>query len=468
VTLTDIEAAIEAAAAPTKPKPPVSSDASMQDAGLFSLLSLDTIACIMQDLTLYNKLLFAIEVCKGLRPLRQVEALWTRFAIVEPDHSHYHEVTWINGKGLLRLADWLPNRGAVTELALHVSKSISVSDVSAVLQQFGHVEHLRLTGQGVLKKLLIEAHSTPRPLLRELVLDYNQVGTLTVLNMLKQCPGLDLLASQKLDLKLLEGLASQLRDARGGGVPLLSRLRETSGFSSGELGLYGCCALGGIFPELRELSVGGFGLRGPSPQIPSSPLCLPNLRILRVQRMCTSFVSANSESPHLSSGCLGSILRLLIRQCPRLEALSLGHGRKYASRNEVMPPFPRLGTALADPSVGLPEGLVMLHLSDMLIDPSEVLGIALAHLTFVRFVACGPDAQAAADTLATQCPALTSQGCCVREWTGPNATPVPRDAPNAARLRARLYRHPQEPLAGLSLEGVLDVLERGESVTSSY
>ena len=115
-----------------------------------------------------------------------------------------------------------------------------------------------------------------------------------------------------------------MRDARGGGAPLLSRLRETDGYGS-KLGLHGCCALGELFPELRELTIGTFCLTGPSPYLPALPLCLPNLRILHVRGMCNRF-DFSGASPHLSSAALRSVLGLLVTQCPRLEALCLGHG----------------------------------------------------------------------------------------------------------------------------------------------
>ena len=50
----------------------------MQGAGLLSMICTDVISCIMQDLPLQTKLTFAIEVCKGLRALRQCTALSCR------------------------------------------------------------------------------------------------------------------------------------------------------------------------------------------------------------------------------------------------------------------------------------------------------------------------------------------------------------------------------------------------------
>ena len=184
---------MKAAAAPSQPKPPVSADITMEGAGPFSLLPMDVIADLLQDLPLEVKLKFAIEVCKGLRPLCSLEPLWTRLAIVEPNHNHYQDVHWINGRGVRRLVDWLPNGGnAVTELALHVSKSGSwpTDDVCAVLKQFGHVRSLRLTGQGVIKKMLTDLQATPRPALKTLMLDTHQIGVPTVLGVLQQCPSL--------------------------------------------------------------------------------------------------------------------------------------------------------------------------------------------------------------------------------------------------------------------------------------
>ena len=83
VALEDVEAAIEAGAAAALQPKAVLDDVSMQGAGLLSMICTDVISCIMQDLPLQTKLTFAIEVCKGLRALRQVEALWTQILTVE-------------------------------------------------------------------------------------------------------------------------------------------------------------------------------------------------------------------------------------------------------------------------------------------------------------------------------------------------------------------------------------------------
>ena len=211
----------------------------------------------------------------------------------------------------------------------------------------------------------------------------------------------------------------------------------------------------------------------PDPLLPTRSLNLPSLRILHVRSLVASFVphwgdSQPVECPHLSTQSLASVLRLLVSQCPRLEALCIGHGRKYVSRAEVMPPFPRLGTALSDPAIGIASSLVMLHLSDILVDTesvSDILGLSLPRLTFVRFVHCGPDAQAAADALVSQCAALTSDGCVVRAEREMDRALQEQCAPNAPgsiRVRARHLGFPTGDLAGLSLDGVLRVLERGE------
>ena len=451
VALADVEAAIEAGAAAALQPKAVLDDVSMQGAGLLSMICTDVISCIMQDLPLQTKLTFAIEVCKGLRALRQVEALWTQILTVEREHDYYQEVSWINGKGLQRLTAWLPNGGAaVTDVAIHVSKGWSPDHITFVLRRFGHVRNLRLTGQAVVKMMLMDMSTTPRPCLRQLTMDWGTVGVRTVLSVLKQCPNLESLASQKLDITMLEGLAMQMREARGGGTPLLSELREKSYCGANMLGVFGACALGSLFPELTKLSIYALNMQGPNPLLPPMPLCLPNLRHLHVHKLCSSC------SPHLSSQCLGRLLQLLVQRCPRLESLCLGHGRKHITRFEEMPPFPHLGMALSACPVSLPESLVLLHLSDVLVDPESVAGLSLPRLVFLRLVNCGPDARAAADTLANHCPALTRDGCCIRaEFETPK---LPCDA---TRLWARHARFPDKDLAGLSLDGVLNVLECG-------
>jgi hypothetical protein len=126
-----------------------------------------------------------------------------------------------------------------------------------------------------------------------------------------------------------------------------------------------------------------------------------------------------------------------------------------------MPPLPKLGGAFIN--VPLPRTLVLLHLQDILISPEDFATVSLPLLAFARFVNCGPETAEAIETLVATCPKLERNGCV---WSsGKMEPPVSAQGHKLAhaevRQLARLIKFPCDDLAGLSLEGIMDVLERG-------
>ena len=104
---------------------------------------------------------------------------------------------------------------------------------------------------------------------------------------------------------------------------------------------------------------------------------------------------------------------------------------------------------------------VMLHLQDMVVAPEDFAACELPNLVFLRLICCGDRSPEAVEALLASCPKLTREGCiCFR---GPG-DPVGDDGPNKSRAIARRFRFPEEDLAGCSLAGVIDALERGYSV----
>jgi hypothetical protein len=97
--------------------------------------------------------------------------------------------------------------------------------------------------------------------------------------------------------------------------------------------------------------------------------------------------------------------------------------------------------------------------SDVVVESDDVAGSGLPHLAFLRLLRCGPSADALAEQLVITCPELTSEGCVV--CADGVLKHVSNDLPCASRTRAKHSRFPQEELAGCSLGGVLDALERG-------
>ena len=437
----------------------------MEGSGPFSSLPIDLLVSILDRVPLVSKLSFSIATCKGLRPLKHVPCLWSKLATSTKDaayESSYETVFWINGKGLLRLARWLPDVAWVSELYLHVSKGHSVfapDDVAAVLDAFPHVTKLSLTGQAVVKRIITALTKTDRPQLKHLLLDWGTVGVPTVLSVLRRAPHLEAFTGAQLSSEVLSGLHRVLSEARGGGTPLLTSLHQTYSYAD-RLTLFDCCHAGDSFPELTEL-VACFQLVGPAPALPSTPLRAANLRRLHIYKMSRAFV-ADHHDPHLSDGCLAEVVRLLVSGCPRLESLALAHGRKYVSRNDVrlMPPLPSISHVFTH--TPLPPTLVMLHLQDVNVTPEDLAPCQLPNLVFLRLVSCGPYSYAAARTLCSNCPQLSLEGCVVKRTTDDrDADVIGRERNRELRHVARLYHFPKAGIQGLSLDGVLDVLERG-------
>ena len=196
---------------------------------------------------------------------------------------------------------------------------------------------------------------------------------------------------------------------------------------------------------------------GPSPFLPSTPLVGTNLRRLHLYQLTSMFARSDDGNPHLSDGALSSVLHLFVSGCPRLEALSVSHGHKYLSRGEIMPPLPRLGDAFVNAAP--PRSLVMLHLQDIVVTPEDFSSCELPELRFCRLINAGEDAKIAKDALVAACPKLTGEACVVRDEPLDDATI--KEAVDGARLRAKHHYFPTRDLSGLSLDGVLDVLQLG-------
>lgn len=458
VMIAQLEEAQRAAAA-SPPPAPVAEDISMEGAGPFSLLSPDLIGHILQHNKLAEKLSFSICVCKGLRPLRSVEALWSRLETAGWDASPYEDVRWINAKGFVRLAQWLPDRNVVRDLHMHATKgtqAFAPDDVSAAVSLFPDVERLTIIGQAVVKKVWTDLGKTSRPHLRHLTVDVGTVGAPTILSVFKACPALLSFSCTQLSRAMLDGLASTQRAHRHGGTPLLTSLRQTSRYSN-KLSVFDAMDVGRLFPELNELVI-GTEMYGPSPALPAQPLAGRNLRRLHVHNLVCPFGDGPS---HLDSSALHAVVALLLKDCPRLEALSLAHGRKYVSRNELLPPLPRLYGAFD--VVRPPASLVLLHLQDMLVSPEDFGNCELPNLCFLRLVGCGARAAVAGASLVGSAiaPRLRTDGVVTRGLADDYLRKLPDETPNKARVWAGLYRYPQEDLGGLGLSGVLDALERG-------
>ena len=143
-------------------------------------------------------------------------------------------------------------------------------------------------------------------------------------------------------------------------------------------------------------------------------------------------------------------------QCPKLEALGLSHGRKYLSRGETMPPFPSLLGAFEQ--CRLPTSLVMLHLQDIIVQPTDFAACHLPELALLRMIDCGDQAAESAHAMRLTCPKLTPAGCII---TGDTTGYFKLTQETHPRVKAVHCCFPADDLHGLSLDGVIDVLVRG-------
>ena len=232
VTLASIEAAA---------RPPVrdtailvgSSSSSIDGAGLFSLLPLDVLVEVISHIHPFTlQLSLAIAVCKSLRALRTASPLFTSLRMsLQHYYNPYEEVQWLSGSGLLRLTKWL-DPARLCEVQLHLSKRGALSfrpeHVATVLSLCSNsVSTLLVTGGAVNKKVLEAMSKVAWPKLRTCMLECTpNMGHGALLSALRGAPNLTSFSIGQLTRPLIDGLSSQLREARGGGAPLLTRLSQ--------------------------------------------------------------------------------------------------------------------------------------------------------------------------------------------------------------------------------------------------
>ena len=409
VTLASIEAAA---------RPPVrdtailvgSSSSSIDGAGLFSLLPLDVLVEVISHIHPFTlQLSLAIAVCKSLRALRTASPLFTSLRMsLQHYYNPYEEVQWLSGSGLLRLTKWL-DPARLCEVQLHLSKRGALSfrpeHVATVLSLCSNsVSTLLVTGGAVNKKVLEAMSKVAWPKLRTCMLECTpNMGHGALLSALRGAPNLTSFSIGQLTRPLIDGLSSQLREARGGGAPLLTRLSQFDTYAD-KINVQTVLFLHDRFPELTDLHT-NLDLRGPDPVLSTHSLNCTNLRRLCIYRM----ISFSAD--HLSSEVLAELVQLLLRNCTRLEALALVHGIKYTSRSGTIPDFPRLGSSFS--RIQLPQSLRLLHLEDIVVDESCFATCDLPQLCLLRLINCGDQARDAAHELVRRCPQLNPEGCVV-------------------------------------------------------
>ena len=451
VTLASVEAAA---------RPPVrdtailvgSSSSSIDGAGLFSLLPLDVLVEVISHIHPFTlQLSLAIAVCKSLRALRTASPLFTSLRMsLQHYYNPYEEVQWLSGSGLLRLTKWL-DPARLCEVQLHLSKRGALSfrpeHVATVLSLCSNsVSTLLVTGGAVNKKVLEAMSKVAWPKLRTCMLECTpNMGHGALLSALRGAPNLTSFSIGQLTRPLIDGLSSQLREARGGGAPLLTRLSQFDTYAD-KINVQTVLFLHDRFPELTDLHT-NLDLRAPDPVLSTHSLNCTNLRRLCIYRM----ISFSAD--HLSSEVLAELVQLLLRNCTRLEALALVHGIKYTSRSETIPDFPRLGSSFS--RIQLPQSLRLLHLEDIVVDESCFTTCDLPQLCLLRLINCGDQAMGAAHELVRRCPQLNPEGCVV-----PTAEePLPKiDHNTPATTRAKIRQFPLSDVSSLSYKELLGAL----------
>ena len=448
VTLEAIEAAARPPVCDTATLVP--SSGSIDDAGLFSLLPFDVLVEVISYVRPFTlQLSLAIVVCKSLRALRTASPLFTSLRMpLQEAYNSYEEVQWVSGPGLLRLTKWL-DPARLREVQLHLSKgglSFRPEHVAAVLSLCSNVDTLHVTGGAVNKKVLEVMSKVAWPKLRTCMLECTpNMGHGALLSALRGAPNLTSFSIGQLTRPLIDGLSSQLREARGGGAPLLSRLSQFDTYAD-KINIQTILFLHTRFPELTDLHT-NLDLRGPDPVLSTHSLNCTNLRRLCIYRM----ISFSAD--HLSSEVLAELVQLLLRHCSRLEALTLVHGIKYTTRTGTIPDFPRLGSSFS--RVQLPKSLRLLHLEDIVVDESCFATCDLPELCLLRLINCGDQAMDAAHELVRRCPKLNLEGCVV-----PTAEdPLPKlDSNTPVTTRAKIHQFPLSDVSSLSFKELLGAL----------
>ena len=211
------------------------------------------------------------------------------------------------------------------------------------------LEVLRIDGKGVGKWLVDGIAKSARPNLKDITLETStSLGGASIIKGLSTAPNLERISLGYLSEELLASLAAMLSAARGGGTPLLRSLYQTGDYPE-KLTLLAFARIGQWLPELTDLRV-GFGLKERDYNCPGFgvhevrwPLSIApfaTLRRLNLYRMISLI------GGHLTSAELRRLLQLVLAQCPRLEALALTHGVKYAERGEAPSQLPELGDSL--------------------------------------------------------------------------------------------------------------------------
>ena len=158
IELADLKAANQPATPAAQPV--VSTTSHLHGAGLFSLLPLHLLVQLLNHIGLEKKLMLAITVCKPLRGLRAVDALWTTIK-VSP------QVEWIGSNGLLRLLKWLPDPPSLKALDLNCSRrshTCRPDEISQALALLPGLESIRVVGDLINKQVLPVSHVHERRL----------------------------------------------------------------------------------------------------------------------------------------------------------------------------------------------------------------------------------------------------------------------------------------------------------------
>ena len=387
----------------SKPAPPVAGDVALVSTGPFAALDAELTLRIMQCLSIKDKLVCVSEVCKGWRSLRRSAVLWRSLNLTSAVFSAAGLVDFVTGA-----RSPLPSAACVESLTLDGAKKFDAKSFKTVLKALTSATDVTLSGKKLSKdavSFLAKPRAAP---LRSLKLSKVGDGEAAVLDILGASPQLETLAIDCAVTEQWVGAAgARAAAARGGGVPLLSKLAVGEWLGGWQSGVHASAfgRLGVAFPELAELTFEAL-----IPQ-PSSALGtwapMPALRSLTINGVGSAF-----GSRAITDAFLQDFMKRLAAAAPGLRSLNFGRGSEYISHNEIkagrkFAALPKIcGPDMS--GIGALQQLKELEFQSVHLEASDALGAHLPNLRRLVLRNCGPHAAAAVAAIAGNAPRLSS------------------------------------------------------------
>ena len=381
----------------------MSGDVALVSSGPFAALDAELTLRILLCLPIKDKLLCVTEVCKGWRSLRRSAVLWRSLNLNWTVFSAAGLVDFVTGP-----RSPLPSAACVESLTLDGAKKFDAKSFKAVLKALTSATDVSLSGKKLSKdavSFLVKPRAAP---LRSLKLSKVTDGEAAVLDILGASPQLESLA---IDFAVTEqwlgAAGARAAAARGGGVPLLSKLTVGEWLGGWQSGMYASAfgRLGIAFPELAEVTLEALIPQASTAMGAWAPM--PALRSLTIKGVGSAF-----GSRAVTDAWLQDFMKRLAAAAPNLRRLHFNRGSEYISHTEIKAgrkfvALPKIGGPDLS-GIGALQQLEELELLSIHVEAADALGASLPNLQRLVLRNCGTHAAAAAAAIAGNAPRLRS------------------------------------------------------------